>query len=60
MAKEIIKARDKVVDIIARQCSKPRAQVLKDIDRDNYMSSEEAMKYGLIDAVIKKKEDIKK
>ena len=60
MAKEIIKARDKVVDIISRQCSKPRAQVLKDIDRDNYMSPEEAMKYGLIDAVIKKKEDIKK
>ena len=60
MAKEIIKSRDKVVDIIAERCSRSRAQVLKDIDRDHYMSAEEAKKYGLIDAVIKKREDLKK
>ncbi len=60
MAKEIIKSRDKLVDIIAGQCSRSRAQVLKDIDRDNYMSAEEAKKYGLIDTVIKKREDLKK
>ena len=60
MAKEIIKSRDKVVDIIAERCSRSRAQVLKDIDRDHYMSAEEAKKYGLIDTVIKKREDHKK
>ena len=60
MAKEIIKSRDKLVDIIAEKCSRTRSQVLKDIDRDNYMSAEEAKKYGIIDSVIKRKEDLKK
>ena len=60
MAKEIIKSRDKLVDIIADVCSRPRGQVLKDIDRDYYMSAEEAMDYGIIDAVIKKRENLKK
>ncbi len=60
MAKEIVKSRDKLVDIIASNCSKSRAQVMKDIDRDNYMSAEEAKKYGLIDTVIKQKKDAKK
>ena len=60
MAKEIIKSRDKLVDIIAERCSRSRAQVLKDIDRDHYMSAEEAKRYGLIDNVIKKRKDLKK
>ncbi len=60
MAKEIIKSRDKLVDIIAEVCSRPREQVLKDIDRDFYMSADEAMDYGIIDAVIKKRENLKK
>ena len=60
MAKEIIRSRDKLVDIIAEKCSRTRTQVLKDIDRDNYMSADEAKKYGIIDAVIKQKEDLKK
>ena len=59
MAQEIMKSRDKLVDIIADNCKRTRAQVLKDIDRDNYMSPLEAKKYGLIDTVIKKKKDAK-
>ncbi|MFC1538239.1 ATP-dependent Clp protease proteolytic subunit [Candidatus Latescibacterota bacterium] len=59
MAQEIIKSRDKLVDIIAEKCSRTRTQVLKDIDRDYYMSPEEAKKYGLIDTVIKKKKVVK-
>jgi ATP-dependent Clp protease, protease subunit len=59
MAQEIMKSRDKLVDIIANNCSRTRTQVLKDIDRDNYMSPVEAKKYGLIDTVIKKKKDAK-
>ena len=60
MAREIIKSRDKVVDIIVEKCSRTRAQVLKDIDRDYHMSAEEAKEYGIIDAVIKKREEQKK
>ena len=60
MAKEILKTRDRLVDIIAEKCSRSREKVLKDIDRDNYMSAEEAKEYGLIDTVIKKREEMKK
>jgi len=60
MAKEILKTRDRLVDIIAEKCSRSREKVLKDIDRDNYMSPEEAKEYGLIDTVIKKREEMKK
>ncbi len=60
MAREIIKSRDKLVDIIVEKCSRTRAQVLKDIDRDYHMSAEEAKEYGIIDAVIKKREELKK
>lgn len=60
MAKEIIRNRDILVDIIAEKCSRSRKKVLQDIDRDYYMSAEEAKKYGIIDTVIQKREDLKK
>lgn len=60
IAREIIKTRDKLVDIIAEKCSRPREIVLKDIDRDYYMSAEEAKDYGLIDTVITRRDDQKK
>ena len=60
MAKEIVRARDIVVDILAKNCSKPRNQVLKDIDRDYYMSAEESKKYGLIDLVITRRDEKRK
>ena len=60
MTREIIKTRDKLVDIIAERCSQKREKVLKDIDRDFYMSAEEAKEYGIIDTVIKKRTTRKK
>jgi ATP-dependent Clp protease protease subunit len=55
MAREIIRSRDILVDILANKTSQPRERVLKDIDRDYYMSPEEAKEYGIIDAVITKR-----
>jgi len=52
MAKEIIRSRDILVDILAERTSQPRERVLKDIDRDYYMSPDEAREYGIIDTVI--------
>jgi len=60
MAKEILKSRDILVEILIEKTSRSREQILRDIDRDYYMSPEEAMKYGLIDAVITKREERKK
>jgi ATP-dependent Clp protease protease subunit len=55
MAREIIRSRDVLVDILANKTSQPRERILKDIDRDYYMSPDEAKDYGVIDAVITKR-----
>ncbi|MHB9029300.1 MAG: ATP-dependent Clp protease proteolytic subunit [Candidatus Latescibacterota bacterium] len=55
MAREIIRSRDILVDILASKTSQPRDRILKDIDRDYYMSPDEAKDYGIIDAVISKR-----
>ena len=60
MAKEMLKTRDILVNIMTEKTVRSRKQIIKDIDRDFYMSSEEAREYGIIDTVIEKKEDIKK
>jgi ATP-dependent Clp protease protease subunit len=60
LAKEIIKSRDALVDILAEKTSQPRDRVLKDIDRDFYMSPDEAKDYGIIDAVITKRVEHRK
>ena len=60
MAKEMLKTRDILVNIMTEKTVRSRKQIIKDIDRDFYMSSEEAREYGIIDTVIARKEDIKK
>jgi ATP-dependent Clp protease, protease subunit len=51
-ANRIIKMRDKLNQILADRSGQPFERIEKDTDRDNFMSAEEAMKYGLIDKVI--------
>ncbi|MBT4485256.1 MAG: ATP-dependent Clp protease proteolytic subunit [Candidatus Latescibacteria bacterium] len=60
MAKEMLKTRDILVNIMTEKTVRSRKQIIKDIDRDFYMSSEEAREYGIIDTVIARKEDLKK
>jgi len=60
MAKEIIRSRDLIVDILGDITSRPRKKIMEDIDRDKFMSPGEAKDYGLIDAVIKKREELPK
>ncbi len=50
--KEGILLKKRLAEMLAQQCGKTVAQVLKDMDRDNWMSAEEAKKYGLIDEVV--------
>jgi ATP-dependent Clp protease, protease subunit len=54
-AKHIIKTRENLNKILSKATGKPLAQVEKDVDRDYFMSSEEAKKYGIIDDIIKGK-----
>lgn len=51
-AKEILKTREKLNEILARHTGQPIERVAKDTERDFFMSPEEAKAYGLIDAVL--------
>lgn len=51
-AKEILRIRDIVNEILAKHTSQPIEKIAKDTDRDFYMNAEEAKKYGIIDEVI--------
>lgn len=54
-AEHIIKIKKNMAKMLATNTGKPESQVEKDIDRDFYMSADEAKKYGIIDDIIKKK-----
>lgn len=51
-AREILLIRDKLNDILARHTGQPRETIEKDTERDNFMGAQDAVKYGLIDAVM--------
>jgi len=51
-AKEILKMRDRINEILAKHTGKPVDKIEKDTDRDYFMSAEESKEYGLIDEVI--------
>lgn len=51
-ANEILKLKRKLNEILARETKQPISQVEKDTDRDLFMSSLEAKKYGIIDSVL--------
>jgi ATP-dependent Clp protease, protease subunit len=51
-AKEILKMRDKINEILASHTGKPIDKIQKDTDRDYFMSGAEAKEYGLVDEVI--------
>jgi ATP-dependent Clp protease protease subunit len=53
-AEEIKRLKDTLNAILAEKTGKKIKQIEKDTDRDNFMSSEEAVKYGLIDQVLTK------
>lgn len=51
-ADHILKIREKLNRMISENTGRPIEEVEKDTDRDNFMTAEEAVKYGLIDEVI--------
>lgn len=53
-AKHILKTRDNLNKILAKNTSKPLTQIEKDVERDFFMDAEEAKKYGIIDEIITK------
>ncbi|ACB84685.1 ATP-dependent Clp endopeptidase proteolytic subunit ClpP [Natranaerobius thermophilus] len=53
-AREIMKTKERLNQILAHHTGQPVEQISKDTDRDFFMSSEEAQKYGVIDDVLKR------
>ena len=51
-AKEILKMRDRINEILAKHTKKPLDKIQKDTDRDYFMSGQEALEYGVIDEVL--------
>ena len=57
-AREILYLRSKMNELYARHTSQPLDAIERDMDRDRFMSAEEAQTYGLIDHVITRRSDI--
>lgn len=56
-AKEILRMREDLNKILARHTHRTVKKIASDTDRDNFMSADEAKKYGIIDKVLVKRED---
>jgi ATP-dependent Clp protease protease subunit len=51
-AKEILYLRGKMNELMARHTGRPLEQIERDVDRDRFMSADEARDYGIVDHVI--------
>jgi ATP-dependent Clp protease protease subunit len=54
-AKETLLIRERLNKILSYHTDKPETQIMADTERDNFMSAEQAVKYGLIDKVLEKR-----
>lgn len=59
-AREILKMRERLNEILAHHTKQPLDRIKKDTERDYFLSGEEAKKYGIIDEVLTKVPDFKK
>ena len=57
-AAEIIKARERIARVIARESGQPLERVLEDIEHDLWMSASEAVEYGLVSRIITRREEL--
>ena len=55
VAYQILKTREKLNQILAENTGKPIEQIAIDTERDNYLTAQEAMDYGLVDKVLYKR-----
>ncbi len=54
-AEHIHKIKKKMISILAANCDQPLDKVAQDVERDYYMSAEEALEYGLVDKIFAKR-----
>ncbi|MFA5479706.1 MAG: ATP-dependent Clp endopeptidase proteolytic subunit ClpP [Candidatus Muiribacteriota bacterium] len=56
--KEILKFKDLLNGILAKHTGQPLKRIMKDTERDYFMSAEEALEYGLVDKIIEPRKNI--
>ena len=54
-AEHILKTRERMNRILAEKTGQPYEKVAADTDRDNYLTAEEAVAYGLADKIVEKR-----
>ena len=55
-ADHMVKTREKLNKILSERTGQPLEKINQDTERDNFMTAEEALKYGLIDGILEKKQ----
>ena len=53
-AKHIIRTKERMNRLLAENTGKTYEELVRDTDRDNWMTAQEAVEYGLIDSVVEK------
>ena len=56
-AQEILTIKQRLNNLLAEHTGQPLEIIEQDTDRDNFMSAEQAVEYGLVDAVMSKRND---
>jgi len=56
-AKEILYLRAKLNEIMAKHTGQPVERIGRDTDRDNFLSAEDAMQYGLVDKILTSRDE---
>ena len=57
-AKEILRLKDRLNEILAKHCGRKVEELAHDTDRDRFMSAVEAKEYGLVDQVVQSRKEI--
>jgi ATP-dependent Clp protease, protease subunit len=58
-AKEIIKTKNLLVDLYVAQTGKTKKEIEKSLDRDTWMSAQEALAFGLLDKIVSSAKEVK-
>ena len=57
-AKEIIRTRERIAGVVARETGHPLAKVLADMERDFWMSAQEAIDYGIVSRIVERQAEL--
>jgi len=57
-AKEILRLKDRLNEILGKHCGRKVDEITRDTDRDRFMSADEAREYGLVDQVVQSRKEI--